>query len=196
MNTYFRPAFAVLILLMLITGLAYPIAITGLAQAIFPGAANGSLIMKDGKVIGSSLIGQSFSSERYFQGRPSATSIADPADATRTIDAPYNAASSTGSNLGPSSKALKAAITERAAAYSGGPVPADLVTASGSGLDPHLSPAAALMQASRVAKARGLPEEALRLLVETQTEGREFGMLGQPRVNVLMLNLALDKTKP
>lgn len=196
MNTYFRPAFAILILLTLITGVAYPFAVTGLAQVIAPYAANGSLVTRDGKVVGSALIGQNFASERYFQGRPSATSTADPADATKTVDAPYNAASSTGSNLGPSSKALKEAIAERVAAYGGGPVPADLVTTSGSGLDPHLSPAAALLQVPRVAKARGITEEDLRRLVDQQVEGREFGILGQPRVNVLALNLALDKARP
>jgi K+-transporting ATPase ATPase C chain len=196
MNAYFRPAFALLAMLTLITGVVYPFAITGLAQIVFPDAANGSLVTREGKVIGSSLIGQNFISERYFQSRPSATSTTDPADATKTIEAPYNAASSTGSNLGPSSKALREVIAERAAAFGGGPVPADLVTASGSGLDPHLSPAATLLQMPRVAKARGISEEDLRLLVEHQVEGREFGVLGQPRVNVLMLNLALDKAKP
>jgi potassium-transporting ATPase KdpC subunit len=196
MNTYLRPAFSILLLLTLITGVAYPFAITGLAQMLFPHAANGSLIERDGKVVGSSLIGQNFVSARYFHARPSATSTADPADATKTIDAPYNAASSSGSNLGPGSTALKEAIAGRAAAYGQGPVPADLVTASGSGLDPHVSPAAARFQVERVAQARGLPVEAVQRLVETQIEGRDLGVIGQPRVNVLALNLALDKIKP
>lgn len=196
MTMFLRPAFTILILLTLITGVAYPFAITGLAQAFFPHAANGSLVVKEGRVIGSALIGQNFASDRYFHGRPSATSMADPADATRTVDAPYNAAASSGSNLGPSSRALREAMAERAAAYGGGPAPADLVTASGSGLDPHLSPAAALMQVPRIAKARGIAGEDLRRLVEAQAEARDFGVLGQPRVNVLMLNLALDKAKP
>ncbi|OYU48201.1 MAG: potassium-transporting ATPase subunit C [Rhizobiales bacterium PAR1] len=196
MNTYLRPALSILLLLTLITGVAYPFAMTGLAQMLFPHAANGSLIERDGKLVGSALIGQNFVSERYFHSRPSATSTADPVDATKTIDAPYNAASSSGSNLGSSSKALKDAIVERAAAYGQGPLPADLVTASGSGLDPHLSPAAALVQVTRIAKSRGIPVDALQRMVEGHIEGRELGVIGQPRVNILVLNLALDKIKP
>ena len=196
MNSYFRPAFTLLILFTLIAGVAYPLAITGIAQVALPMQANGSMIVKDGKIIGSSLIGQNFTSDRYFQGRPSATSASDPNDATKTVDAPYNAASSSGSNLGPSSKALKEAITERVAAVGTGPAPADLVTASASGLDPHISPAAAYVQVARVARARSQPEPALRALVDRMTEERELGVLGEPRVNVLVLNLALDTLKP
>ncbi len=143
-------------------------------------------------MIGSALIGQNFTADRYFHGRPSATSAADPADTTKTVDAPYNAASSTGSNLGPSSKALADAVEARAKALGEGTQPADLVTASASGLDPDISPAGALVQVARVAKARGRPEAEIRALVERQIEGRELGILGEPRVNVLALNLALD----
>jgi potassium-transporting ATPase KdpC subunit len=196
MNAYFRPAFTLLLLFTLITGVAYPLAITGFTQAVLPAQANGSLVVKDGKVIGSSLIGQSFTSERYFHGRPSATSTADPASASKTIDAPYNAASSSGSNLGPSSKALKDAVTERAAAVGTGPAPADLVTASASGLDPHISPEAAIVQIARIAKARSIAEPALRILVDRLIEGRDFAVLGERRINVLALNLALDALKP
>ncbi len=194
-----RPAIVVLVLLTLITGLAYPLAMTGIAGAIFPNQAQGSLIEKDGKVIGSALIGQSFTSDKYFHGRPSATNAPDPKDATKTVDAPYNAANSMGSNLGPTSKALADRIKgdveslkkENAAAA----IPVDLVTTSGSGLDPDISPEAARFQVPRVAKARGLPETSVRSLVEGQVEGRTLGLLGEPRVNVLRLNLALDAMK-
>ncbi len=196
MNTYIRPAFVLLLLFTLITGLAYPLAITGFAQIVLPKQANGSLILKDGKVIGSSLVGQSFTSDRYFRGRPSATSAIDPDDATKTVDSPYNAASSTGSNLGPSSKLLKEAIAERSAAVGIVPAPADLVTTSASGLDPHISPAAAMVQIARVAKLRSIPESSLQALVIKLTEGRDFGLLGEPRINVLALNLGLDAMKP
>ena len=194
-----RPAIVVLVLLTLITGLAYPLAMTGIAGAIFPNQAQGSLIEKDGKVIGSALIGQSFTSDKYFHGRPSATNAPDPKDATTTVDAPYTAAKSMGSNLGPTSKALADRIKgdveslkkENAAAA----IPVDLVTTSGSGLDPDISPEAARFQVPRVAKARGLPETSVRSLVEGQVEGRTLGLLGEPRVNVLRLNLALDAMK-
>ena len=194
-----RPAIVVLVLLTLITGLAYPLAMTGIAGAIFPNQAQGSLIEKDGKVIGSALIGQSFTSDKYFHGRPSATNAPDPKDATKTVDAPYNAANSMGSNLGPTSKALADRIKgdveslkkENAAAA----IPVDLVTTSGSGLDPDISPEAARFQVPRVAKARGLPETSVRSLVEGQVEGFTLGLLGEPRVNVLRLNLALDAMK-
>jgi K+-transporting ATPase ATPase C chain len=164
---------------------------------IFPRQAQGSLIERDGKVIGSALIGQVFTSDKYFHGRPSATTAPDPNDATKTIPAPYNAANSGGSNLGPSNKALidrvqgdiEALKKENPAA----PVPADLVTTSASGLDPHISPEAALFQVPRIAKARNLPEDRIRQLVEDNTEGRFLGLLGEPRVNVLLLNLALDR---
>jgi K+-transporting ATPase ATPase C chain len=194
-----RPAIVILVLLTVITGLAYPLAMTGIAGAIFPKQAQGSLIEKDGKVIGSALIGQSFTSDKYFHGRPSATNAPDPKDATKTVDAPYNASNSMGSNLGPTSKALadrvKAEVEKLKAENAGAPVPVDLVTTSGSGLDPDISPAAALFQVPRVAKARGLPEQRVRTLVNGQVEGRTFGLLGEPRVNVLRLNLVLDELK-
>ena len=194
-----RPAIVVLVLLTAITGLAYPLAMTGIAGAIFPSQAQGSLIEKDGKVIGSALIGQAFESDKYFHGRPSATLGADPKDATKTVPAPYNAANSMGSNLGPTSKALadrlKEDVAKLKAENPNAAVPVDLVTTSGSGLDPDVSPAAASFQVPRVAKARGLPEQNVRALVEAQTEGRTLGLLGEPRVNVLKLNLALDALK-
>jgi K+-transporting ATPase ATPase C chain len=194
-----RPAIVVLVLLTAITGLVYPLAMTGIAAVIFPKQAQGSLIEKDGKVIGSALIGQAFVSDKYFHGRPSATNAPDPKDATKTVDAPYNAANSMGSNLGPTSKALadriKGDIDTLKKENPAAAIPVDLVTTSGSGLDPDISPAAALFQVPRVAKARGLPEPRLRALVEAQTEGRTLGLLGEPRVNVLKLNLALDALK-
>lgn len=191
-----RAALVLTVLFTLLTGLAYPLAITGLGQAMFPHQANGSLVTRGEVVIGSALIGQTFTADRYFHGRPSATSATDPADATKTIDAPYNAANSTGSNLGPSSKALAEAVAARAKALGEAPQPADLVTSSASGLDPHLSPAGALAQVARVAQARGKPEAEIRALVERQIEGRDLGLLGEPRVNVLALNLALDAAAP
>ena len=191
-----RPAIVMLVAFTLITGVAYPFAVTGLASVIFPSQASGSLIEKDGKVIGSALIGQVFTSDKYFHGRPSATLGPDPKDPSKSVPAPYNAANSGGSNLGSTSKALidrvKADVAKLKAENPNTPVPTDLVTASGSGLDPHISPAAALFQVPRVAKARGLPEQRIRDLVAVQTEGRTFGFLGEPRVNVLQLNLALD----
>lgn len=196
MLSFLRPAIVLILALTTLTGLAYPLAITGLAQAVMPHPANGSLIVRDGRTIGSELVGQAFAGPRYFHGRPSATSAADPADATKTVDAPYNAASSSGSNLGPSSKALADAVRERAQALGAGPAPADLVTASASGLDPHVSPAGALAQVARVATARGLPPARVESLVQRHVEGRSFGVLGEPRVNVLALNLALDAEMP
>jgi potassium-transporting ATPase KdpC subunit len=191
-----RPAILVLVLLTLITGLAYPLAMTAIAGVIFPKQAEGSLIEKDGKVIGSALIGQEFKEAKYFHGRPSATSAPDPADATKTVPAPYNAANSSGSNLGPTSKALNDRVKEDVdklkAENSSMPVPIDLVTTSGSGLDPDISPEAAQFQVPRVAKARNLPEERVSQLVTENTQGRLGGVLGEPRVNVLALNLALD----
>ena len=192
-----RPAIVVLLALTLITGLVYPLAMTGIAEVIFPRQAQGSLIERDGKVVGSELIGQVFASDKYFHGRPSATTAPDPKDATKTIPAPYNAANSGGSNLGPSNKALidrvqgdiEALKNENPAAA----VPADLVTTSASGLDPHISPEAALFQVPRIAKARNMPEDRIRQLVEDNAEGRFLGLLGEPRVNVLLLNLALDR---
>lgn len=192
-----RPALTMLIGLTLITGLLYPLAITGIAGVLFPAQADGSLITRNGQVVGSALIGQSFTQDRYFHGRPSATTAPDPKDSTKTIDAPYNAANSMGSNLGPTSKALadriKADVDKLKAENPAQPVPVDLVTASGSGLDPDISPAAALFQVPRVAKARGLPEDRVRALVAAHTEARLMGWLGEPHVNVLRLNLALDQ---
>jgi potassium-transporting ATPase KdpC subunit len=192
-----RPAIVVLVALTLITGLVYPLAMTGIAQVIFPRQANGSMIERDGKVIGSELIGQNFTSDKYFHGRPSATTAPDPKDPSKTIAAPYNAANSGGSNLGPSNKALvdrvKGDIATLQKENPGKAVPIDLVTTSGSGLDPDISPEAADFQVPRVAKARNLPEDRVRQLVEANTEGRWLGLLGEPRVNVLRLNLALDR---
>jgi K+-transporting ATPase ATPase C chain len=196
MTPYLRPALVLLGVFTVLTGLAYPLAMTGLAQAVFPVQANGTAILRDGKVVGSALVGQSFASERYFHGRPSTTSAADPQDASKTVDSPYNAANSTGSNLGSSSAALLEAVKGRAEALGSGPMPADLVTASGSGLDPDISPAAALVQVGRVAKARGMDEAQLRTLVASVSDARLLGLLGEPRVNVLALNLALDRVKP
>ncbi len=191
-----RPAIVLLLGLTLITGVAYPLAITGVAGAIFPKQAEGSLIEKDGKVVGSALIGQEFKSDKYFRGRPSATVAPDPNDSTKTVPAPYNAANSGGSNLGPTSKALNDRIKEDVeklkAENPNQPVPVDLVTTSASGLDPDISPEAALFQVPRVAKARSLPEDKVRQLVTDHTQGRLGGLLGEPRVNVLALNLALD----
>jgi K+-transporting ATPase ATPase C chain len=191
-----RPAIILLILLTLITGLAYPLAMTAIAGVIFPKQAQGSLIEKDGKVVGSALIGQEFKDDKYFHGRPSATLAPDPADSTKTVSAPYNAANSGGSNLGPTSKALNDRIKEDVeklkAENPSAPVPLDLVTTSASGLDPDISPEAALFQVPRVAKVRKMPEESVRQLVALNTQGRTAGLLGEPRVNVLALNLALD----
>ena len=194
-----RPAIVVLVLLTAITGLAYPLAMTGIAQAIFPYQSQGSLIEKDGKVVGSALIGQVFADDKYFHGRPSATNTPDPKDATKTIDAPYNAANSGGSNLGPTSKALidrvKGDVDKLKAENPSVQVPIDLVTTSGSGLDPDISPEAAMFQVPRVAKARNMPEDRVRQVVQEQTQSRWLGLLGEPRVNVLALNLALDSAK-
>jgi K+-transporting ATPase ATPase C chain len=191
-----RPAIVFIVGLTIITGLIYPLAMTGVAEVIFPYQAQGSLIEKDGKVIGSALIGQVFADDKYFHGRPSATNAPDPKDSTKTIDAPYNAANSMGSNLGPTSKALaeriKGDVERLKAENPSATVPIDLVTTSASGLDPDISPEAALFQVPRVAKARGLPPARVRTLVGGQIEGRTFGLLGEPRVNVLKLNLALD----
>jgi potassium-transporting ATPase KdpC subunit len=194
-----RPAIILLVALTAISGLVYPLVITGIAGVVFPYQAQGSLIERNGKVVGSALIGQVFIDDKYFHGRPSATNAPDPKDATKTIDAPYNAANSGGSNLGPTSKALidrvKAGVDKLKKENPSAAIPADLVTTSGSGLDPDISPEAALFQVPRVAKARGLPAERVRALVEGQVEGRTFGLLGEPRVNVLRLNLALDGLK-
>jgi len=192
-----RPAIVILLALTLITGLVYPLAITGIAGVLFPHQAQGSLVERDGKVVGSALIGQEFTSEGYFHGRPSATTAPDPNDSTKTVPAPYNAANSGGSNLGPTNKSLiervQGDIEKLKQENPSAQVPTDLVTTSGSGLDPHISPEAALFQVPRIAKVRNLPEERIRQLVGDHTEGRLFGFLGEPRVNVLLLNLALDQ---
>ena len=177
-----RPAITLTLFFTLLTGIAYPLAITGAAQAMLPAEANGSQVTRNGVLIGSHLIGQAFASPRYFQGRPSAVN--------------YDASTSSGSNLGPSSKALLDQLNQRVAAYGGAKVPADLVTASGSGLDPDISPAGALVQVARVAAARGISEDVLKTLIAAETRGPDLGILGEPRVNVLDLNLALDGLKP
>jgi K+-transporting ATPase ATPase C chain len=190
MKEQFKPAVMVFLVLTVLTGLVYPLAVTGLAQILFPHQANGSLIVRDGKTIGSELIGQPFDAPQYFWGRPSATS-----------PFPYNAAASSGSNLGPTNPALAEAVKARVAALraadlgNDAPVPVDLVTASGSGLDPHISPAGAAYQSRRVARARGLDMADVQRLVDRHIEGRQFGFLGEPRVNVLLLNLALDEMR-
>jgi potassium-transporting ATPase KdpC subunit len=192
-----RPAIVLVLGLTIITGLVYPLVMTGIAGVLFPYQAQGSLIEKDGKVIGSELIGQQFASDKYFHGRPSATLGPDPSDSSKTTGIPYNAANSGGSNLGPTNKALIDRVTgdvnklkqENPSAQ----VPIDLVTTSGSGLDPHISPAAAYFQVPRVAKARNMAENAVRNLVAEHIEERALGVVGEPHVNVLELNLALDK---
>jgi K+-transporting ATPase ATPase C chain len=198
-----RPAIVLLVLFTALTGLAYPLAITGIAQVAMPYQANGSLIVKDGKPVGSALIGQAFASDKYFHSRPSATQAQDPAhpdDPTKTVGAPYNAANSAGSNLGPTSQKLldrmKADVEAERTAGVTGPIPADAVTTSASGLDPHISPEYALLQVAAVAKARKLPPERVRGLVEAHIQGRFLGLIGEPRVNVLELNLALNALKP
>ncbi|MBH5391046.1 K(+)-transporting ATPase subunit C [Bradyrhizobium diversitatis] len=192
-----RPAIVLLLALTAITGLAYPLAMTAIAGTLFPVQAQGSLIEKDGKVIGSALIGQEFKDDKYFHGRPSATVAPDPNDSTKTVSAPYNAANSGGSNLGPTSKALadrlKEDMDKLRSENPNAAVPVDLVTTSASGLDPNISPEAAQFQVPRVAKARNLPEDQVKQLVTANTEGRLLGVLGEPRVNVLALNLALDR---
>lgn len=191
-----RPAIVMILAMTVLTGLAYPLAMTGIAQVAFPHQANGSLIEKDGKVIGSTLLGQNFTRPEYFHGRPSATSDADPNDSSKTVPAPYNAANSSGSNAGPTSKALiervQAEVEKLKAENPNAAVPIDLVTTSASGLDPDVSPAAVLFQVPRVAKARNLDEAKLRQLIQSQTEARTLGILGEPRINVLALNMALD----
>jgi K+-transporting ATPase ATPase C chain len=195
MLRHIRASLVILLTMTVLLGLAYPLALTGVSRVVFPNQASGSLIERDGKTVGSALIGQNFTSDRYFHGRLSATTGADPNDAAKTVPAPYNAANSAGSNLGPTSKALVDRVKEDVEKLGGAadkPVPGDLVTTSGSGLDPHISPAAAAWQVAGVAKARNLPEAEVQKLVARYTEGRVLGILGEPRVNVLNLNLALD----
>ena len=190
MRTEFRPAIVMIVALTLITGVLYPLAVTAIARFAFPAQSRGSLLVRDGRVVGSGLVGQAFDEPRFFWGRLSATG-----------PVPYNAAASSGSNLGPLNPALTDAVKARIAALRAadstatGPVPADLVTASGSGLDPHISPAAAEYQVTRVARAREISEDTVRALVARHTEGRTFGLLGEPRVNVLELNLALARRR-
>ena len=192
-----RPAIVFIVALTVITGLLYPFVMTGIAGVVFPYQAQGSLIERDGKVVGSALIGQDFTSAGYFHGRPSATVAPDPNDSTKTVPAPYNAANSGGSNLGPTNRALidrvQGDVEKLQRENPSAQVPIDLVTTSGSGLDPDISPAAALFQVPRVAKARNMPEDRVRQLVDEHVEGRTLGFLGEPRINVLALNLALDR---
>lgn len=192
-----RPAIVLLLVLTAITGVAYPLAMTGIASAIFPAQAQGSLVERDGKVVGSALIGQEFKEDKYFHGRPSATLAPDPNDSTKTVSAPYNAANSGGSNLGPTSKALadrlKEDVDKLKAENPSAAVPVDLVTTSASGLDPDISPEAAEFQVPRVAKARNMPQDTVKQIVAANVQGRLLGLLGEPRVNVLALNLALDR---
>ena len=193
-----RPAIVMIVLLSAITGVAYPYAVTGVAKVLFPHQADGSLIEKDGKVIGSQLIGQNFTGDQYFHGRPSATTDTDPNDATKTISVPYKADASSASNYGPTSQALMDRVKGDVATLKAGSdaeVPVDLVTTSGSGLDPDVTPAGALFQVERVAKARNLPVDQVKALVESHIVGRTGGILGEPHVNVLELNLALDAAK-
>lgn len=197
MLSHLRPAIVMIVLFTVLTGVAYPLAITGVAQLALSAQANGSLIERDGKIVGSTLVGQNFASDRYFHGRPSATTGPDQADPSKMVDAPYNAANSMGSNLGPTSKKLvdrvNAAIEAEFAAGRIDIVPADAVTTSASGLDPHISPQFALAQTPTVARARNLSETRVRALVEANIEGRFLGVIGEPRVNVLLLNMALDR---
>src|SRR6201993_10385 len=196
---HIRPAIVMIVAMTIITGLVYPLLMTGIAQTVFPYQANGSLITKDGKVIGSALIGQNFTSDKYFHGRPSATTEPDPKDPTKTVPAPYAADNSAGSNLGPTSQALIDRVKDDAeklrAENPPTPIPVDLVTTSASGLDPDITPAAAEFQVPRVAKARNLPVDKVRALVADMTQDRVLGVLGEKRVNVLKLNMALDQLR-
>ena len=199
MMKHARPAVMMIVCMTVLTGLVYPLAMTGIAQVLFPWQANGSLVMKDGKVIGSALIGQNFTGEKYFHPRPSATTEPDPKDPTKTVSVPYAADNSSGSNYGPTQKDLIERVKGDAAALAkenpGTPIPVDLVTTSASGLDPDITPAGAMFQVPRVAKARGLPVNQVQALVDAHVEGRTLGVLGEPHVNVLALNMALDALK-
>jgi K+-transporting ATPase ATPase C chain len=194
--SHLRPALVLLMLFTLLTGIAYPLAVTGIAQAVMPRQAGGSLVMAGDKVVGSTLIGQNVSGDRYHWPRPSATTAPDPQNATKTVDAPYNAANSAGSNLGPTSKVLADRLAASAAKLHetgiADPLPGDALTTSASGLDPHVSPAFALAQAPRIAKARGLPEDEVRAVLQAAIEDRDWGLFGEPRVNVLAANRRLD----
>ncbi len=191
---HLRPALVLIVLFTALTGVALPLGFSGAATVLVPRLAGGSLIERDGRIVGSALIGQNFTAARYFHGRPSATTDTDPKDPTKTIAAPYDASNSAGSNLGPTSKALLDRVKADVGAATG--VPADAVTSSASGLDPHISPANAERQVARVAAARGLPEARVRDIVAAHVEGRLFGLIGEPRVNVLALNMALDAAAP
>lgn len=190
-----RPAIVVVAFFTVLMGLAFPLGFVGLAKAVFPFQAGGSMIERDGKVVGSALIGQNWTQDKYLQGRPSATTAPDPADATKTVPAPYNAANSGASNAGPTAKSLIDRVTEDVGKMGGGPVPGDAVTTSASGVDPHISPEFAARQVARIAKARGVPEGTVQGVVAANTEGRLLGLIGEPRVNVLAVNLALDGAK-
>jgi K+-transporting ATPase ATPase C chain len=197
--SHLRPAIVLLLLFTALTGIGYPLALTGLAQALFPDQANGSLVRTGDKVIGSRLVGQAFATDRYLQPRPSATSGADPANPDATVDQPYNAAASTGSNFGPTSAKLAERLAAdtakiRAAGFAG-PIPGDAVTTSGSGLDPDISVATALMQVPRIAAARGVPEATVRRIILDTASAPDLGVFGEPRVNVLAANLALDRAR-
>ena len=200
MIEHLRPTFALLGGLTVLTGLVYPLALTGIAQVALPGRANGSLVEVDGRVVGSRLIGQAFTGAKWFHGRPSATTAPDPKDPAATVEAPYDAARSAGSNLGPLSRRLVERVRAEAEALKAeagvATVPADGVTTSASGLDPHISPAFARLQVKRIAAARGLAPEALEALIAAHTRGRDLGFLGEPRVNVLELDLALARLDP
>jgi len=193
---HLRPAIVLVVLFTLLTGLAFPLGFVAAAGAVFPHQAGGSLIERDGKVVGSALLGQTFAQDKYFQGRPSATTDTDPADSTKTVPAPYNAGNSGASNAGPTAKSLIERVTADVEKAGAKPVPGDMLTTSASGLDPHISPDNAARQVARVAAARSLPAAQVQELVASHTEGRLLGMIGEPRVNVLALNLALDAAKP
>jgi len=193
---HLRPAIALVVLFTLLTGLALPLGFVAAAGALFPHQAGGSLVERDGKVVGSALLGQTFAQDKYFQGRPSATTDTDPADSTKTVPAPYNAGSSGGSNAGPTAKSLIERVTADVEKAGNKPVPGDMLTTSASGLDPHISPETAARQIARIAGARSLPAAQVQDLVTAHTEGRLLGLIGEPRVNVLALNLALDAAKP
>lgn len=191
-----RPALVLVVLFTVLTGLAFPFAFVGFAHIVFPRQAGGSLVERNGKVVGSALLGQAFTQDKYFQGRPSATTDTDPADATKTVPAPYNAGNSGASNAGPTAKSLLDRVTEDAAKAGPKPIPGDAITTSASGLDPHISPANADRQVARVAAARNIPETRVREMLAANTSGRLLGLIGEPRVDVLALNLALDDAEP